>query len=56
MKTIQTKECLGCPNLKIDEIMEDYICVIEKNKLLEYVGETLWQISGSDQLRRCWKE
>jgi predicted ArsR family transcriptional regulator len=55
METIKTKECLNCPHLKVDETMEDYICSIEKNGLLEYVGETLWQISGSDKLRRCLK-
>lgn len=56
MRTIKTKECANCPNLKIDEIMEDYICSIEKNELLEYVEEILWQIRGLDKLRRCFKE
>jgi hypothetical protein len=50
---IKTSECAHCPYLILDEIMEDYICAVDKNALTKYVGDTKWEIEGSDVIRNC---
>lgn len=53
MMKIKTSECAHCPYLILDEIMEDYICAVDKNALTKYVGDTKWEIEGSDVIRNC---
>ena len=53
IKIVKIKNCTKCEHFKIDPIMEDYICEADKNVISQYIGETLWQIEGSSQQRKC---
>ncbi len=50
---VKIKDCINCPHIIEDSIMEDYICDVETDGVTEYVGDSKWQISGSDQSRIC---